>query len=146
VIGCRRESCTVHVRTSRIILVIRSYRLVPVWISTRDHVAKAVQRLYGLVCRWTRCRCDSARLWRWLDDILFLGSCWWRGLGWSWRSGGLWLGVKGSDLELLLVLLQDAFIVVLPELLGGVLAGDSLEDLLSTRVFVLILRSARFEL
>lgn len=42
------------------------------------------------------------------------------------------LGVEAADLQLTLVLLQNAFIVVLPELLGGILAGDSLEDLLAT--------------
>jgi predicted RNase H-like HicB family nuclease len=31
-------------------------------------------------------------------------------------------------LQLLLVLLEDAVVVVLPELLGGVLSGDTLED------------------
>jgi hypothetical protein len=41
-------------------------------------------------------------------------------------------------LELLLVLLQDALIVVFPELLAGVLSSHSLDDLLATRVFFLI--------
>jgi hypothetical protein len=41
-------------------------------------------------------------------------------------------------LELLLVLLQDALIVVLPELLAGVFSSHSLDDLLATRVFFLI--------
>jgi hypothetical protein len=40
-------------------------------------------------------------------------------------------------LELLLVLLQDALIVVLPELLAGVLSSHSLDDLLATRVLFL---------
>lgn len=35
----------------------------------------------------------------------------------------------GADLELLAVLLQDVLVVVLPEGLGGVLAGEALEDL-----------------
>jgi len=34
-------------------------------------------------------------------------------------------------LELLLVLFEDALVVVLPELLGRILAGDALEDLLA---------------
>jgi len=41
-----------------------------------------------------------------------------------------WLGfaIQRADLQLLLVLLQDGFVVVLPELLRGVFSGDSLED------------------
>lgn len=42
------------------------------------------------------------------------------------------LGVEGADLQGLLVLLEDALVVVFPELLGGVLAGDTGEDLLAT--------------
>jgi len=89
------------------------------------------------VCGWARCGSNGTGLGGWLSDILLSSSSsgWRRSLWWSWRSGCLlWLGVEGSDLELLLVLLQYAFVVVLPELLGGVLASDSLEDLLSTRV------------
>jgi predicted RNase H-like HicB family nuclease len=33
--------------------------------------------------------------------------------------------------QLLVVLFEDALVVVLPELLGCILAGDSLEDLLA---------------
>lgn len=54
------------------------------------------------------------------------------GLNLDWlRCGlGLWLGlaVEGADHELLLVLLQDGLVVVLPELLGSVLSGNTLED------------------
>lgn len=53
------------------------------------------------------------------------------GLGGGLRLG-LGLGVEAADLQLGLVLFQNAFIVVLPELLRGVLAGDSLKDLLAT--------------
>jgi hypothetical protein len=41
-------------------------------------------------------------------------------------------------LKLLLVLLQDALIVVLPELLAGVLSSHSLDNLLATRVLFLM--------
>lgn len=44
----------------------------------------------------------------------------------------LGLGVEAADLQLALILFQNAFIVVLPELLRGVLAGDSLKNLLAT--------------
>ena len=40
------------------------------------------------------------------------------------------------DLQLRRVLLQHTLVVVFPELLGGVLAGDSLEDLGSAGVLV----------
>lgn len=52
-----------------------------------------------------------------------------------WLQGGLGLGllgVKAANLQLPLVLLQDTLIVVLPKLLRGVLAGNSLQDLLAT--------------
>jgi hypothetical protein len=45
---------------------------------------------------------------------------------------GLGLRVERADLELLLVLLENACVVKLPELLGGVLASDLLQDLLAT--------------
>ena len=41
----------------------------------------------------------------------------------------LGLLLEGADLELGAVLLKHALAVVLPELLGGVLAGHALEDL-----------------
>jgi hypothetical protein len=41
-------------------------------------------------------------------------------------------------LELLLVLLQDALIMVLPELLAGVLSSHSLNNLLATRMLFLV--------
>lgn len=40
----------------------------------------------------------------------------------------------GADLELAAVLLEDLLVVVLPEDLGGVLAGEAFEDLLTTGV------------
>ena len=44
--------------------------------------------------------------------------------------------LHGANLQLGPVLLQHAVVVVLPELLGGVLAGDALEDLGAARVLV----------
>jgi hypothetical protein len=38
--------------------------------------------------------------------------------------------------ELLVILLEDALVVVFPELLGRILAGDSLEDLLATCIAI----------
>jgi hypothetical protein len=58
------------------------------------------------------------------------GSC----LGWA--GGGCrrrrdLLGVQGADLKLGLVLLENALVVVLPELLAGILSGYAREDLLA---------------
>lgn len=53
------------------------------------------------------------------------GFCGWLGLDFG-------LGVEAANLQLALVLLQDALVVVLPELLGCILAGYTLEDLLAT--------------
>lgn len=53
------------------------------------------------------------------------------GLGLGLGLGGLGLCIEGSDLKLLLVLLQDALVVIFPELLRRVLAGDALENLLA---------------
>lgn len=43
----------------------------------------------------------------------------------------------GADLQLVAVLLQYRLVVVLPKGLGGVLAGEALENLLAARVLVL---------
>lgn len=40
----------------------------------------------------------------------------------------------GADLELAAVLLEDLLVVILPEDLGGVLAGEALEDLFAAGV------------
>lgn len=48
----------------------------------------------------------------------------------------LGLLLERADLELGAVLLEHALAVVLPELLGGVLAGHALEDLCAARVVV----------
>jgi hypothetical protein len=50
-------------------------------------------------------------------------------IGRRFRFGSIGLGVKRADQELVLVFLQDSLVVVLPELLGSVLASDALEDL-----------------
>ena len=42
----------------------------------------------------------------------------------------------GTNLEILAVLLQNVLVVVLPEGLGGVLAGPALEDLCAARVLL----------
>lgn len=42
----------------------------------------------------------------------------------------------GTNLEVLAVLLQDALVMILPEGLGGVLAGPALEDLCAARVLL----------
>lgn len=44
--------------------------------------------------------------------------------------------LDGTDLKLAAVLLQHVLVVVLPELLRGVLAGDALEDLTAAWVFL----------
>lgn len=53
-------------------------------------------------------------------------------IGLRLRLGGRGFGVKGSDQKLLLVLLENTLVVVLPELLGSVLAADALENLLTS--------------
>lgn len=85
------------------------------------------------MCGWTWGWRNSAWLWGWLNCLLLLG---WRSAWRSWRRSSL-LRVERANLQLFLVLFQDALVVVLPELLRGVLSGDSLQDLLSTRVLVL---------
>jgi hypothetical protein len=50
----------------------------------------------------------------------FLFGCW----GW----GGLFLGVQGSDEEFGFELRKNGFVVVFPELLGGIFTGDAGED------------------
>lgn len=94
----------------------KTYALVPAGIREGDQVTVRLEGL-GLV----------------VDGLLgLLGGCGrgGGGLGLGGLDLGL-LGVEGADLEGLLVLLEDAGVVVLPELLGGVLAGDAREDLLA---------------
>lgn len=79
---------------------------------------------------------------KWVDGILlsglgfgsrlrdrFLGHSNGHGLGGGFGLG--LLGVQAANLELALELLQDALVVVFPELLRGILAGYALENLLA---------------
>ena len=40
----------------------------------------------------------------------------------------MFFAVQGANLQLAFVLLQDAFVVIFPELLGGIFAANSLEN------------------
>lgn len=60
-------------------------------------------------------------------------------LGGSSGLGSL-LRIQRTNLQLALVLFQDSFIMIFPELLRSVLPRDALEDLLSTGMFVLEFR------
>ena len=91
--------------------------MVPDRISKWDLVTKRLQRFLLLLFNWCGCW-GSFSLW-----------CRWGG-GRCGRCGGL-LGVERADLELGLILLEDALVVVLPELFAGILACDTGEDLLS---------------
>jgi hypothetical protein len=99
--------------------------VVPRWVRIWDHVAERVHGLRFFVCCRTRHGHDNARLCLG-DDLLFL----FRGRSGRWcgRSSGLGLRVERTDLQLLLVLLQDGLVVVLPKLLASVFAGNTLED------------------
>lgn len=95
-----------------------TYRLVPVGVCVGNQVTEGV---HGLVLFRGGVALDAVGVGN--------GSV---GLNLDWlRCGlGLWLGlaVEGADHELLLVLLQDGLVVILPELLGSVLSGNTLED------------------
>lgn len=104
-----------------------TYALVPARIRERDLLAERLQGLLILAFRGggflRRNRLGRSHR-RWL-------CCW---LGLELRLGlglSLGLGVEAADLELALVLLQDALVVVLPELFGSILASDPLENLLT---------------
>lgn len=113
-----------------------TYRLVPVGIATRDHVTKLIKSFGGLFGISSGLRSHKTRLGFRLDNLLLLLRCWRRGGRRCWWCS-LRLRVQRANLKLLLVLLQDALIVVLPELLAGILSSYSLEDLLTTRVLLL---------
>lgn len=93
-----------------------TYTLVPRGVGERNQITIRILRLSicrrlvvgrGSLCDWgglLGCRGGSRRG---LDDLL----C-----------------VQRADLQLGLVLLQNALVVVLPELLRGILSGDSLEN------------------
>lgn len=94
------------------------------------HPYQFTERIHrlGLLER-TRARscCNSARLWGRHGSFFLLRS-------WRWSCRGRWWSscfgfrVERSDLKLLLILLQDAFVVILPKLLAGIFASDTLQD------------------
>lgn len=108
-----------------------TYALVPAGVGIGDEVAKWSQGV-RLVVRdldlLGRFRCSVHGRWLGLDR---------HGGGGGGGGSILWLGIQRANEEGALVLIEDALVVVLPELLGGVLAGDACEDLLATRVVVL---------
>lgn len=111
----------IDVRLFRKIPLIRSYRLVPRRIGIWDQVAIRVQSL-GLLGFYGWLGSYDTGVCLWLDQLLFL-------LGRSgWRCGRCSLGVQRANLKLLLVLLENALVVVLPELLRGILASDTLQN------------------
>jgi hypothetical protein len=71
-------------------------------------------------------RRNHTRVRLWLDNVFLLRLLLRRRC--NGRSGRRGLGVERSDLQLLLVFLEDAVVVVFPELLGCVLSGNALED------------------
>lgn len=79
-----------------------------------------------LLCAWPRHGRRGCGIG--LRGILLPRRRWSSGRG---RGSGLLLSVQAADLELRLVFLEDAFVVVFPELLGGVFASDAGEDLLA---------------
>lgn len=113
-----------------------TYALVPVRIGVWHKISKGIKRRLiflflalddSLRIRTGRCR-NSTGFCYWLRSLLFL-RCW----------GGSrlflllnFLRVQRADLQLGLVFLENALIVVLPELLRGVFAGDAGEDLFAT--------------
>lgn len=99
--------CITMVRSEPLPLETRvAYSLVPRGVCEGNEIAELIQSLEVLLGNGRH----GARLGLGLRG---------RGLGGSRRSGGSGLGlaVERADLKLLLVLLQDALIVVLPELL-----------------------------
>jgi len=98
--------------------------MIPVWIGIRDEITIRFQWLSGFVCSGAGCG-------RGLDDFLL-----WR----SGRCGWFRLGVETTDLKLLLVLFQDGFVVILPELLRGIFTGDALEDYTDVLAYVSLVR------
>lgn len=95
--------------------------LVPVGIGEGNLLAKGLEGFCGFFAAWLLLLYSLDSGWCWLG-------------GWSrWFCLGLRLGlcVEGSDLQLPLVFLENAFVVVLPECLGGILACYALEDFLA---------------
>lgn len=114
------------------------YRLVPVGVTARNQITELIQWLSLLPCSRTWLWCNRSWLRRWHHNLLlFLLLRRWRGGRWRGGSSSFGLGVQRANLQLLLVLLQNALIVVFPELLAGVFAGNALQDLLSAWVLLL---------
>jgi hypothetical protein len=100
----------------------KTYTLIPTRIRKGNQISIGLQRLRLLNRRGGNNR-PALCLWR--------GGRW-RGWWCCYRRGFHLLGIQRPDEELRLVLLQDALIVILPELLGCVLASDSRENLFAT--------------
>lgn len=98
-----------------------AYRLVPIRVGVRNQVAVRFQCLRSLPGSWTGLGGNGAGLGGRASGLLG----WRRSRRRSRRSG---LGVERTNLKVLLVLLEDALVVVFPELLGSVLAGNPLEN------------------
>ncbi|KAF5137235.1 hypothetical protein E5D57_001011 [Metarhizium anisopliae] len=96
--------------------VWREVALVPRRISKGDQGSEGLQRLRLLIAGAGA------------GGLLRSGCGGRLGLGLGLRLG---LAVERADLQLALVLFQDALVVVFPEDFGGVLASDSLENLLA---------------
>lgn len=114
-----------------------TYALVPVWIAKRNHITKLLLHRSGNLGggRGSGSRGGSSRGSLGEDGSKGLLGSRGSGGGSSGSSGG-WSLADLADLELGGVFLQDALIVVFPELLGGVLAAYALENLLSAGVLV----------
>ena len=95
-----------------------TYTLVPVGVAERDLKAEGLKRLGRLLLS------SRGLLSRRRGGLR-------RGLGCLGLGLRLGLGVQRADLKLCLVLLEDALVVVLPELLGSVFTSNALEDLLT---------------
>ena len=116
-----------------LILIVHAYTLVPGGVCVGDQVAIRIERLGSRVRRFVWHRGDGSRFGRWFDDLLIeVGSVFLFRSGWRWRGSGrssfLLFAVEGTDLQLAFVLLQDALVVIFPELFGSVLAANTLED------------------
>ena len=99
-----------------------AYALIPRRIAVRNQVTERIPHVHGRRRGRARRRGDGAGLGRGFGRGALVGRCRRR------RGGRRLLRVERADLQLRLVLLEDALVVVLPELLRGVLAGDALQD------------------
>ena len=97
--------------------------MVPRRVGIGDQIAVRVEGFRLLGCGFCGLGGNGAWDCLGLDNfLLFLRGC-------SWGSGRRCLGVQRPNLQLLLVLLEDALIMVLPELLRGILARNACKDL-----------------